>query len=154
MKIEVEVEKGYEPLANVLIQALNQSQYGKGKQCHANGLPFLQQPIMTRAREVGEGGLAFQSMKKILEAFNCKDNSRAVEDMLGAIVYVAAQALLRQEGEQKEDIREPVPVVICDCCGYYHYSDNCPECGCPVEKVDTSRFVCKPILDEGGPSNG
>jgi hypothetical protein len=134
MKIEVEVEKGYEPLANVLMAALDQSQYGKGKQCHANNLPFLQQPIMTRAREVGEGGLAFQSMKKILEAFNCKEHSRAVEDMLGAIVYVAAQVLLRYEQGHREDDLYPTPVIVCDQCGYFHHSDNCPECGCPAEE--------------------
>jgi hypothetical protein len=95
--MEIEVEKGYEPLALVLMEALNQAQFGKGKQCHANSKPFLQQPIMVRAREVREGGLAFQSMKKILEAYHCKDHGRAVEDMLGSIVYIAAQVMLRRE---------------------------------------------------------
>jgi hypothetical protein len=134
MKIEVEVEKGYEPLANVLIQALNQSQFGKGKQCHANNLPFLQQPIMTRAREVGEGGLAFQSMKKILEAFNCRERSRAVEDMLGAIVYVAAQVLLRKERESLQDLQQR-----CSGCGCYYYCEDtsCPLCG-TLSKGDSS----------------
>jgi hypothetical protein len=139
MNIEVTVEKGYEPLANTLIQALNQSQYGKGKQCHANGLPFLQQPIMTRAREVGEGGLAFQSMKKILEAFHCKDDSRAVEDMLGAIVYVAAQVLLRYEGEQKEDMEEPTIKITRCKCGFSFSDSFCLFCG---------------AVPVGGPSNG
>jgi hypothetical protein len=91
------IEPGYEPLAEVLQEALNQSQLGKGKVCHANGLPFLQQPIMQGARESGEGGLVFQSRKKILEAYNCKDDDRAITDMLGAINYIAAQVILRRE---------------------------------------------------------
>ncbi|HAR39463.1 MAG TPA: hypothetical protein DCS09_13320 [Porphyromonadaceae bacterium] len=91
------IEPGYEPLAAVLQEALDHSQSGKGAKCHANGKPFLEQPIMTGAREAGEGGLVFQSRKKILEAFNCTDDKRAISDMLGAINYVAAQVILRRE---------------------------------------------------------
>ena len=90
-------EPGYEPLAEILQEALDQAQLGKGKQCHANDLPFIEQPIMQGAREAGEGGLVFQSRKKILEAKNCKDDERAITDMLGAINYIAAQVLLRRE---------------------------------------------------------
>ena len=91
------VEKGYEPLAEVLQEALHQAQRGKGAICHANGLRFIDQPVMQGARDSGEGGLTFQSRKKILEAQNCKDDKRAIEDMLGAINYVAAQVLYRRE---------------------------------------------------------
>ena len=91
------VEPGSQPLFEVLMEALYQAQNGKGKECHANGLPFLEQPIMQGAREAGEGGLVFQSRKKILEAKNCTDAARAIEDMLGAINYVAAQVILRRE---------------------------------------------------------
>ena len=93
----MEIVPGYEPLAEVLQEALNQSQHGKGKKCHSNGKPFLEQPIITGSRESGPGGLVFQSRKKILEAMNCDDDERAIEDMLGAIVYVAAQVILRRE---------------------------------------------------------
>jgi hypothetical protein len=91
------IEQGYEPLAEVLQEALDQAQKGKGKECHANDLPFIEQPIMQGAREAGEGGLVFQARKKILEAMNCKDDERAITDMLGAINYVAAQVILRRE---------------------------------------------------------
>ena len=91
------VEPGYEPLAQVLQEALDQAQYGKGKKCHANGKPFLKQPIIAGGRECGEGGLAFQARKKILEALNCKDNDRAIEDLLGAINYTAAMVIIRRE---------------------------------------------------------
>ena len=98
------VERGYEPLAEVLQEALDQAQLGKGKQCHANGLPFLEQPIMQGAREAGEGGMVYQSRKKILEAMNCKDTDRAITDLLGAINYVAVQVLLRRENMSTETV--------------------------------------------------
>ena len=96
------IEKGYEPLAEILQEALDQAQKGKGAICHANGLRFIDQPIMCGGRESGEGGLTFQSRKKILEAQNCTDDARAIEDMLGAINYVAAQVLLRREKALKQ----------------------------------------------------
>lgn len=97
-----DTQPGYEPLAAVLKEALDQAQAGKGKRCHANGKPFIDQPIMTGAREAGMGGLVFQARKKILEAMNCSDDERAIADMLGAINYVAAMVLLRRENAGKE----------------------------------------------------
>ena len=91
------IEPGYEPLAAILKEALDQAQYGKGKKCHANGKPFLEQPIITGGMECGPGGLAFQARKKILEALNCQDLDRAVEDLLGAINYTAAMIIVKRE---------------------------------------------------------
>ena len=91
------VEPGYEPLAEVLQQALDQSQVGKGKECHANGLPFMDQPIVTEGRVVGPGFHVGQARKKVLEAMNCEDDDRAICDYLGAIVYIAALVILRRE---------------------------------------------------------
>ncbi len=97
------VESGYEPLAAVLQAALDQAQNGKGNKCHANGKPFLSQPIMTESRELGAGFVVGQSRKKILESFNCSDHDRAVEDLLGAIVYVAANVILRREHQNGQN---------------------------------------------------
>jgi len=90
---------GYEPLRYVLEEAFEQASQGKGRRCHANGKPFLEQPIMTGGRECGPGGLAFQARKKVLEALNCADDERAIADLLGAINYVAAMVILRREGK-------------------------------------------------------
>lgn len=93
----MKTEPGYEPLAAVLQEALDQAQHGKGKKCHANGKPFLEQEIMTEGRSLGVGGHVFQVRKKVREAMNCTDSDRAVEDLLGAIIYTAAMVLLRRE---------------------------------------------------------
>jgi len=97
----VNVELGYEPLANVLQEALAQAATGKGKERHANGKPILEQPIMVKSRESGPGGPFFQASKKLLEALNCLDDERAIRDLLGAINYTAAMVLLRREGQEK-----------------------------------------------------
>jgi hypothetical protein len=94
---------GYEPLAEILQKALDQAQTGKGAKCHANGKPFLEQPIMEEGRNSGPGFLSGQARKKILEALNCPDDDRAITDLLGAINYVAAMVILRQEGVKREN---------------------------------------------------
>ena len=97
------VYPGYQPLANVLQAALDQAQAGKGSQRHANGKPFLEQPIITDGRACGLAGPAFQARKKILEALNCPDEDRAVQNLLGAIVYTAAMVILKEEEWQKRE---------------------------------------------------
>ncbi len=97
----VRVEPGYEPLFAELITALDQSQAGKGKERHANGLPFLEQPIMTNARQCGAGGPAQQVMKKTGEAIGMHkrgETNRAIKELHGAIVYAAATVLAMKEG--------------------------------------------------------
>jgi len=101
--VNVQCEPGYEPLLDTLIAALDQAQHGKGKERHANGLPFLEQPIMQGGRECGPGGPAFQARKKILEALNCKDDTSAIRDLRGAINYIGAMILLRQEMAEKKE---------------------------------------------------
>ena len=107
----IQVFPGYEQLANVLQDALDQAQAGKGSQRHANGKPFLEQPIITDGRACGLAGPAFQARKKILEALHCPYEERAVQDLLGAIVYTAAMVILKEEERQK---REDVPKMNAD----------------------------------------
>lgn len=99
--VEVNVEEGYEPLLNVLIQALDQAQAGKGKERHANGKPFLNQPIVELGRMCGPGGTAQQVMKKTQEALNLPPE-RGIAELLGAINYAAATICLIAEGVQKK----------------------------------------------------
>lgn len=98
------VADGYEALAAILDEALEQASAGKGRERHANGLPFHHQPIITEALSVGLGFTAGQARKKILEAINCHDRhpARAEADLLGAINYTAATIIsmraMREDG--------------------------------------------------------
>jgi hypothetical protein len=97
--VDSAVLAGYHPLFGVLIDALDQAQHGKGRERHANNLPFLEQPIMVEARSVGLGFPAGQARKKILEAVRCagQEPNRAIADLLGAINYTAATILAIRE---------------------------------------------------------
>lgn len=84
---------GYEKLADVLGQAFIQSSGGKGKERHANGLPWHEQPLIALARYTGHGGPEFQALKKLREAgdmANRGEKDAAKREILGAIVYAAA----------------------------------------------------------------
>lgn len=102
---EVAVRCGYEPLAEILIEALDQSQAGKGKERHARGeTPFVDQPILSIARMTGVGGPAFQAIKKVQEAcgmMELGEHDRAVRELLGAIVYTAATVIAVREDEAR-----------------------------------------------------
>lgn len=98
--VERPVTAGYEPLAAVLQQALDQAQAGKGRERHANGRPFDRQPIMEIGRMVGIGYPAGQAKKKTQEAvgmLNRDEPDRAVAELLGAINYLAAAIMLIRE---------------------------------------------------------
>jgi len=92
----------YAPLAMALQAAYNQSAAGKGKERHANGKPFDEQPIMEIARMVGPGYQIGQAMKKGQEAmgmYSRGERDRARAELLGAIVYMAAAWNLMGEVE-------------------------------------------------------
>jgi hypothetical protein len=95
----VTVAAGYDPLFEVLIDALNQAQFGKGKERHATDKPFLQQPILQIRRMVGSGYTIGQAMKKAQESQRLPTEA-AINDLRGAINYLAAEILARQEGEK------------------------------------------------------
>ena len=60
---------GYEALANVLRRAFEQASAGKGKERHANGKPFTEQPMLSINRTLGSiDGLLYQAAKKSAEA--------------------------------------------------------------------------------------
>lgn len=93
----VAVVEGYDPLADVLVEALGQAQRGKGRERHATDKPFLSQPIMEIGRMVGPGYQLGQAMKKAQEAARLPETERKVAELLGAINYLAACVLLLRE---------------------------------------------------------
>lgn len=80
---------GYEKLEDVLHRAFEQAALGKGKERHANGKPFHEQPIAIGAQHFGIGATLFQVFKKCEEAQRLPTDA-AVRELLGAIVYCAA----------------------------------------------------------------
>lgn len=96
------VQPGYERLAEVLQAALDQAQAGKGRDRHAqNDLPFHRQPIVEIGRMVGPAGPAQQVMKKTQEAMRLP-SERAIQELLGAINYAAATIILLEDKQSHQ----------------------------------------------------
>lgn len=104
-KVTIDLVEGYEPLLTVLIDALNQAQFGKGKERHANDKPFVMQPIITETVALGIAAPIYQVRKKALETItieNLHGADSAYAEMLGAIVYSAATAWCIKAKENTE----------------------------------------------------
>lgn len=94
----IAVMPGYERLADVLDAALLQAQLGKGKERHASGEPFHEQPIVLIGRWM-QDSTAFaigQAVKKAIESTRL-DDAAAVGELLGAINYLAAAVIMRSK---------------------------------------------------------
>ena len=90
---------GYERLASVLHAAFNQAANGKGKERHARDAePFHEQVILQGAKRFGHGALLFQAFKKSEESQRLSKD-RAIAELHGAIVYLAA-AVIALEDQQ------------------------------------------------------
>lgn len=94
---------GFEQLAAVLRRAYAQAALGKGRERHANGKAFHEQPMQDLIRLNGLGFATGQACKKATEALGLAETPRAISELLGAIVYLAGAviALERQELEQE-----------------------------------------------------
>lgn len=91
--MEINVEPGYEPLARVLVEALEQCQHGKGRERHANDKPFAEQPMITIRQDVGRGFTLGQIIKKAEEVQNIPKPSDQVQELLSIINYAAGEVI-------------------------------------------------------------
>ena len=90
---------GYECLANVLQMAYNQAAVGKGVERHAAvGEPFADQVMQVGAAKFGTGALLFQAFKKSEESQRLP-HDRAVNELLGAIVYLAGAVIALEKAK-------------------------------------------------------
>jgi hypothetical protein len=91
---------GYELLADVLQRAFHQAAFGKGKERHANDEPFHEQVMQTGADRFGVGALLFQAFKKSEESQRLPVD-RAVNELLGSIVYLAGAVIKLERDARK-----------------------------------------------------
>lgn len=103
---------GYEDLAAVLTAAFDQAARGKGKERHANGRAFTDQPIFEINRMLPSkiDGAAYQVIKKTQEACTMAAAGKldaAKHELLGAIVYAAATYLLIEEKQAQSFADQP-----------------------------------------------
>ena len=81
---------GYETLAKTLERAHDRAAHGKGKERHANGQPFEEQPLFQIMRHTSEDFATGQALKKIIESQGFTDRSKRVNELLDVIVYLSA----------------------------------------------------------------
>jgi hypothetical protein len=127
-------EPGYEKLADVLQRAFDQAARGKGKERHAQGEPFDRQVMQDGARRFGVGALLFQAFKKSEESQRL-EWQRGINELLGAIVYLAGAVIARETAAEQAHIDATDPVIINPpfaasiCCGEAH---DCSNTGCEL----------------------
>ena len=101
---------GYMPLEQVLLAAYAQASMQKGKERHAQGDVFLDQPIITIGQLLkSPDGEAYQAIKKVREGLmmhRTGESERCIREILGAINYLAATAILVAEESHNRGIRE------------------------------------------------
>lgn len=94
------VRSGYEKLGWVLENALDQAQNGKGNARHQIGdAPFHKQPICELGRLYGTGYNFGQAAKKAHETGQLSTKEAKLNELYGAINYLAAAAILIAEEE-------------------------------------------------------
>ena len=93
----------YAELYRVLMMAHDQAANGKGKERHANGEKFEDQPIMSIAKSHGMGYQTGQAAKKLQEAhklLKLRGKDAAIKEILGAINYAAAAVLFIEQMDE------------------------------------------------------
>lgn len=94
----------YLPLLRTFLGALEQAAYGKGRERHANDLPFVEQPILTMARMLdSDAGLAQQVIKKTIEARTLPTKQARINELRGTLVYAAAMVLFEEMYGRADD---------------------------------------------------
>ncbi len=110
----------YLPLLRTFLGALDQAAYGKGRERHANDLPFVEQPILTMAHMLdSDAGLAQQVIKKTIEARTLPTKQARINELRGTLVYAAAMILFEEmhgtpDAKPSSTSRSVVPVKISD----------------------------------------
>jgi hypothetical protein len=100
----------YRRLEEVLADALSQASEGKGKERHATDEPFEEQKICVINRWIADSpvaGALFQAVKKTIESSRLS-GERAINELRGAINYLAAAIILLEEITPPESEEKPL----------------------------------------------
>lgn len=96
------MDEDYRSLAGILVEAYTQAQSGKGKERHANGLAFEDQPMQTISGMLdSDKGMAYQACKKIVEATNMQSLPAFEREILGAINYLAGMIIFNRASAEQ-----------------------------------------------------
>lgn len=94
------IDPHYRSLHRALMLAYEQAATGKGKQRHADDIPFENQKMLRNARKYGYKALLFQAVKKAEESVRLHEIygvEATIRELLGAINYLAAAVILLEE---------------------------------------------------------
>lgn len=108
----VDVVDGYDSLFNVLTEALDQAQGGKGAERHnlGGGIPFERQRMQQISELIGSpDGMAYQVCKKVTEGVGLPTLDRQVAELLGAINYLAGMVIFLR---RRAGVVEAAPDVV------------------------------------------
>ena len=95
-----ELAYNYSSLKDVLDRAYAQAAVGKGKERHAQGQPFEEQPMQTISKLIGSSdGMRYQAIKKIQEAGRMGEQERRTAELLGAINYIAGIIIFEEKSD-------------------------------------------------------
>lgn len=89
----------YQSLVNVLDEAYNRASQGKGKERHATGQDFDEQPIVTEGNNFYVYGNLQQIRKKALEIVRLP-KERGRDELLDIIVYAAASVIIMDKRKE------------------------------------------------------
>lgn len=96
------LDEDYRSLAGILVDAYHQAQSGKGKERHANGLPFEDQPMQAISGMLdSDKGMAYQACKKVVEATNMQSLPAFEREILGAINYLAGMIIFNRNSAKQ-----------------------------------------------------
>jgi hypothetical protein len=90
----VKDQEDYSDLLAVLLGALDQAAYGKGRERHANDAPFAEQPMQAISDLLASPlGMAYQVAKKVVEATHMPSIEQQERELFGAINYTAGMII-------------------------------------------------------------
>ena len=104
--VDLTAAPGYEQLVQVFAAAHDQAAYGKGKERHANGLPFHEQRMQGISDLVGSpDGMVYQLVKKTTEGLQFDSPEKREHELLGALNYLAGIVIWLRRHEATKPVK-------------------------------------------------